>query len=300
VAPRPYWKGFLKLSLVSCAVALYPAIKTTEKIRFNTLNRATGNRVKRQFIDSVTGEVVEPEQQVKGFAVGRDEYVIVEDGEIDSIALESTQTVDIDRFVPKAEIDERYRDTPYYLAPDGKVAQEAFAVIREAMRSEGMVGIARVVIARRERILMLEPLGKGLLATSLRYAYELRPETSVFEDIADVDIDPEMLELAKDILRRKTGHFEPDKFEDRYENALIELVKSKQAGRPAKAAPAPARPSNVVNLMEALRRSLKAEEKAPATAPARSAQKKAAPVAASTATRSKRSGPSRSPARKKA
>jgi DNA end-binding protein Ku len=161
-----------------------------------------------------------------------------------------------------------------------------------------MVGIARVVMARRERILMLEPLGKGLLATTLRYPYELRPETSAFEDIADVTISPEMLDLAKDILRRKEGHFEPDRFEDRYENALIELTKSKQAGRPMKAAPAPSRPSNVVNLMEALRRSLKVEAKEPASAPPRSSQKKPAPIATTEAARGKRAA--KPAARKKA
>jgi DNA end-binding protein Ku len=284
---------------VSCAVALYTATKTTEKIRFNTLNRATGHRVKRQFVDSVTEEVVEPDQQVKGFAIGRDEYITIEDEELDAIALESTQTIDIDRFVPKSEIDERYRDTPYYIAPDGRVAEEAFAVIREAMRSEGMVGIAKVVIARRERILMLEPLGQGLLATTLRYAYELRSETSAFEDIPEVKISPEMLDLAKDIIRRKEGHFEPETFEDRYENALIELTRSKQAGRAPKTAPAAPPPSNVVNLMDALRRSLKAEEpKGAAAAPAgKKATARSEQVSPEPA-RKKR--PAKAPARKKA
>jgi DNA end-binding protein Ku len=289
MALRSNWKGYLKLSLVSCAVALYSAVKTTEKVRFNTLNRQTGNRVKRQFVDSVTEEAVDAEEQVKGYAVGRNDFVVVEDEELEAIALESTHTVDIERFVPKAEIDDRYRDNPYYIAPDDRVAEEPFAVIREAMRSQDMVGIARVVMARRERIMMLEPLGKGLLATTLRYPYELRAESTVFDEIAEVDVDPEMLDLAKDIIRRKAGHFQPEAFEDRYENALLELIRSKQAGQPPKATPAPSRPSNVVSLMDALRRSLEAEPKRRASegeAPAKRTR-----VAAATAPRgsSKRS-----------
>jgi DNA end-binding protein Ku len=157
MAPRSNWKGYLKLSLVSAAVAIYPATSTSEKVRFNTLNRATGNRLKRQMVDAVTEEIVESEDQVKGYAVSKGQYVMVEDDEIAGIAIESTHTIDIDRFVRKATIDDRYRDTPYYLAPDDRVGQEAFAVIRDAMARKKMVGIARVVMARRERVMMLEP-----------------------------------------------------------------------------------------------------------------------------------------------
>jgi DNA end-binding protein Ku len=229
-------------------------------VRFNTLHRATGNRLKRQMIDSETGDVVDSDDQVKGYAVGKDQYVIVEDEELASIAIESTRTVDIERFVPKASIDDRYRDTPYYLAPEDQVGQEAFAVIRDAMKQKKMVGIARVVMARRERIMMLEPFGKGLMGTTLHYPYEIRSEESVFEEIPDLKLPDQMVGLAEEIIDRMTGKFEPEKFEDRYENAIIELIRSKQAGLPAKVEKAPARATNVVNLMDALRRSVEGDQ----------------------------------------
>ena len=169
MAPRSNWKGYLKLSLVSASIAIYPATSSTEKVSFNTLNRATGNRLKRQMVDAVTGDVVESEEQVKGYAVGKDQYVTVEDDELANVAIESTHTVEIEKFVPKATIDGRYRDTPYYLAPEDKVGQEAFAVIRDAMKKK-RVGIARVVMARRERIMMLEAFGKGIMGTTLQRA----------------------------------------------------------------------------------------------------------------------------------
>jgi DNA end-binding protein Ku len=185
MTPRSNWKGYLKLSLVSAAVAIFPATTTSEKVRFNTLNRATGNRLKRQMVDAVTEEVVESEDQIKGYAVSKDQYVMVEDDEIAGIAIDSTHTIDVDRFVPKASIDDRYRDTPYYLAPDDRVGQEAFAVIRDAMARKKMVGLARVVMARRQRVMMLEPFGKGIMGTTLHYAYEVRGEDGVFEDTPD-------------------------------------------------------------------------------------------------------------------
>lgn len=259
MAPRSNWKGYLKLSLVSASIAIYPATSSAEKVRFNTLNRATGNRLKRQMIDSETGDVVESEDQVKGYAVGKDQYVVVEDEELASIAIDSTRTVDIERFVPKASIDDRYRDAPYYLAPEDQVGQEAFAVIRDAMKKK-MVGIARVVMARRERIMMLEPFGKGLMATTLLYPYEIRSEELVFEEIPELKLPDQMVGLAEEIIDRMTGKFEPDRFEDRYENAMIELIRSKQAGLPAKVEKAPARAANVVNLMDALRRSVEGDQ----------------------------------------
>jgi len=201
--PRSSWKGYLKLSLVSCPVALYPASTTTERIRFNTLNRKTGNRVKRQFIDAETGEVVENEDQVRGYEIARGQYIMIEDDELSAIAFESTHTIDIESFAPRSSIDERYLDTSYYIAPDDRVAQEAFAVIRETMRKKKMVGIARVVLQRRERILKIEPLGKGLLATSLRYGNEVRQADSYFEDVPDVMLSDEMIDLASHIIERK-------------------------------------------------------------------------------------------------
>jgi len=196
MAPRSNWKGYLKLSLVSASIAIYPATSASEKVRFNTLNRATGNRLKRQMVDAVTGDVVESEEQIKGYAVGKDQYVTVEDDELANIALESTRTVDIEKFVPKSSIDDRYRDTPYYLAPEDKVGQEAFAVIRDAMKKKKMVGIGRVVMARRERVMMLEPFGKGIMGTTLHYLYEIRGEEAAFEDIPEMNLPDQMVGLA--------------------------------------------------------------------------------------------------------
>ena len=272
MAARSIWKGYLKLSLVSCAVALYPATSSSSRIRFNTLNRKTGNRVQRQFIDPETGEAVEAEDQVKGYAVAKGSYVIVEDEEIDEVRIESNHTIEIESFVPRTEVDERYLDTPYYIAPDDRVAQEAFAVIRDAIRDKGMAGLARIVMARRERLLLLEPFETGLLGTTLHYAYEVRGADAVFDDIPEVKYPKEMRDLAGHIIDTKTGHFDPSKFEDRYENALLELVRSKQTGEPVKTKSAPP-PSNVVNLMDALRRSIEAEKPAAAPAAAKASAK---------------------------
>lgn len=255
MAPRPNWKGYLKLSLVSCPVALYPATSTSERISFRTLNRHTGNRVRRQFIDEVSGDPVEAKDQIKGYEIAKDEYVQIEDDEIKAVQLESTHTIDIERFVPRAEIDALYVDTPYFLTPTDKVGQEAFAVIRDALQSEEMVGLARVVLFRRERILMLQPRGKGIVATSLHFANEVHDAANYFDEIPDLNLPKQMLELAKHIIEKMTGKFEPEQFEDRYENALIELVRSKQKGTPIKAQPVQ-RQTNVINLMDALRKSV--------------------------------------------
>jgi DNA end-binding protein Ku len=263
MAPRPNWKGYLKLSLVSCPVALYPATTTSERVSFRTLNRATGNRVRRQFVDEQTGEPVETEDQAKGYEVAKGEYLVLEDDEIKAVQLESNHTIDIERFVPRADIDELYLDTPYYLAPTDRVGEEAFAVIRDAMRAEKVVGLARVVLFRRERVLMLQPRGKGLAATSLHFANEVHAAEGYFNEIPDMQLPKEMLELAKHIIDKMRGKFEPAQFEDRYETALIELIRSKQKGMPLKPQPTH-RQTNVVNLMDALRRSVEGE-KAPAS-----------------------------------
>jgi DNA end-binding protein Ku len=270
MAPRANWKGYLKLSLVSCAVALYPATSSSSRVRFHTLNRATGNRVKRQFIDPETGDPVENDEQVKGYEVGKGSYIVVDDEELETIRIESTHTIDIESFVPREQVDVRYLETPYYIAPDDKVAQEAFAVIRDAMREKGRAGVARVVIARRERMVLLEPLGKGILATLLRFPYEVRGEDAYFDDMPDLKLPAEMRDLAGHIIETKAADFDPSKFEDRYENAVVELIRSKQSGQPIKAPEAP-RPSNVVNLMDALRRSIDAE--GPAAAPKKAPSK---------------------------
>jgi DNA end-binding protein Ku len=255
MAPRPNWKGYLKLSLVSCPVALFPATTTSERVSFRTLNRATGNRVRRQFVDEQTGEPVETEEQVKGYEVGKGEFIQVEDDELKSIQIESNHTIDIERFVPRAEIDELYLDTPYYLTPTDRVGEEAFAVIRDAMRAEKMVGLARVVLFRRERLMMLEPRGKGIAATTLRFANEVHAAANYFDEIPDAAIPKEMLELAEHIIEKMTGKFQPEEFQDRYENAVIELIRSKQKGMPIKPQPTH-RQANVINLMDALRRSV--------------------------------------------
>jgi len=263
VAPRSNWKGYLKLSLVSASIAIYPATSFSEKVSFNRLNRKTGNRIKLQNVDAVTGETVTRDDMVKGYEVGKDQYVQVEDEELAEIAIESSHTVEIERFVPKASIDDRYRDTPYYLAPEDKVGQEAFAVIRDAMKKKKMVGIGRVVMARRERMMMLEPFEKGIMGTTLHYPYEIRSEEAVFEEIPEMKLPDQMIGLAETIIDKMTGEFEPEKFEDRYENAMIELIRSKQAGLPAPKEKPAARPANVVNLMDALRRSIEAGGREP-------------------------------------
>ena len=271
MAPRPNWKGYLKLSLVSCPIALYPATSAAERVSFRQVNRQTGNRLRQQLVDSVTGEPVNSENKGRGYEIGKGQFLVVEDGELEAIQVESTHTIEIDSFVPRDQIDERYLDSPYYIAPTDKIGQEAFAVIREAMRDKKMVGIGRVVIARRERVIMLESFGKGILGTTLRYPYEVREAESYFEDVPDIKLSDEIRELAAHILETKRADFDPAKFEDSYETALVAMLKSKQAGMPMKAE-APPRPTNVVNLLDALRRSIAAEK--PARAPSVSERRK--------------------------
>ena len=272
MAERTIWKGHIKLSLVSCAVGLFPSTTTGGKIRFNTLNRKTGNRVQRQFVDSETHEVVENDDQVKGFLVGKGNYIQVEDAELDALKVDSTHTIDIESFVPRSEVDERFFDTAYYIAPTDKVSNEAFCVIRDAIRDKGMAGIARIVLSRRERMILLEPLDEGLVGTTLLAADEVRDEDKVFDEIAEVKYPKEMKELASHIIESKAGHFDPKHFDDRYEVAVTDLLRSKQAGTAPKDE-APAKTSNVVNLMDALKRSISAEKSA-AEAPKAATRKK--------------------------
>ena len=239
MAPRANWKGFLRLSLVTCPVALYPATSDTEKVSFNQINRKTGHRIKYAKVDADTGEEVANEDIMKGYKIDTDTYIEVSKDELDDIALESTRTIEIDEFVPRSDIDSRYVIRPYYLVPDGKVGHDAFAVIRETIRSMDKVAIGRVVLTNREHIIALEPLDKGLMGTLLRYPYEVRSETEYFDDIQDVKITKDMLDLAKHIVEQKSGSFEPEQFEDRYEQALIDLINQKRNGlsTTAKAAP---------------------------------------------------------------
>ena len=262
MAPRANWKGFLRLSLVTCPVALFPATSDTEKVSFNQINRKTGHRIKYAKVDADTGEEVASEDIFKGYKVDTDTYIEVSKEELEDIALESTHTIEIDEFVPKADIDSRYLIRPYYLVPDGKVGHDAFAVIRETVRTMNKVAIGRVVLTNREHIIALEPLGKGLMGTLLRYPYEVRSEKEYFDDIQDVKVTRDMLDLAKHIVEKKSGEFEPEKFEDHYESALIDLINRKRSGirTPAKAAPKTG--GNVINLMDALKRSLANERQA--------------------------------------
>jgi DNA end-binding protein Ku len=257
VAPRAYWKGYLKLSLVSCPVALFPASSEREKISFNQINKKTGNRIRYRKVDAETGDEVDSSEIIKGYEVGKGQYIEIEPEELEAIAIESKRTIEIDEFVPKKEIDELYLNSPYYLAPDGEVGQQAFAVIREAIRKEGMVALGRVVFTSREHVIALEPRGKGLLGVTLRYPYEVRKEDEYFDDIPDEKIPKDMLELASHIVETKAGHFEPEKFEDQYEDALKELIQKKQSGQPIER-PERREPSKVINLMDALRRSVEA------------------------------------------
>jgi DNA end-binding protein Ku len=257
VAPRAYWKGYLKLSLVSCPVALFPASSEREKISFNQINKKTGNRIRYRKVDAETGGEVDSSDIIKGYEVGKGQYIEIEPEELEAIAIESKRTIEIDEFVPKKEIDELYLNSPYYLVPDGEVGQQAFAVIREAIRKEGMVALGRVVFTSREHVIALEPRGKGLLGVTLRYPYEVRKEDEYFDDIPDEKIPKDMLELASHIVETKAGHFEPEKFEDQYEDALKELIQKKQSGQPIER-PERREPSKVINLMDALRRSVEA------------------------------------------
>ena len=258
MAPRAYWKGYLKLSLVSCPIALYPATSAREKISFHQINKETGNRIKYRKVDAETGDEVEASDIIKGYQVGKGEYLEVEPEELEAIAIESTRTIEIDEFVPKKEIDQLYLDDPYYLVPDGQVGQQAFAVIREAISEEGMVALGRVVFTSREHVIALEPRGKGLVGITLRFPYEVRNEEDYFSDIPNERIPKDMLELASHIVKTKSGHFKPKQFEDHYEEALKELLKKKQAGEKIEA-PREREPAKVINLMDALRRSVEGE-----------------------------------------
>ena len=258
MAPRANWKGFLRLSLVTCPVALYPATSDSEKISFNQINKSTGHRIKYVKVDADTGEEVSNEDITKGFKVDTDTYVEVSKEELENIALESTRTIDINEFVPKQDIDPRYLIRPYYLRPDGKVGHDAFAVIRETIRSMNMVAIGTVVLTSREHIIALEPLDKGLMGTLLRYPYEVRDEKEYFDEVQDVKVTKDMLDLAKHIVNQKAADFEPEKFEDHYEEALTELINAKRNGRTISAKPRP-RADNVVNLMDALKKSIASE-----------------------------------------
>jgi DNA end-binding protein Ku len=254
MAYRPTWQGHLKLSLVTCPVALYTATDAGGDVHFNLINPETNNRIKMITTDPDTGPV-ERSKLVKGYEVAKDQYVLLTDEEIASVKLESTKTIDIERFVPAADIDRLYWDHPYFLAPDGKLAQEAFGVIRTAMEHAGKIALARIVLSTRERILALEPRGKGLVAYTLRAADEVRAPGEIFDAISDAKPDAGMIAIAEKIIAQKEGAFDPSQFVDRYEEALKALIDDKRGGQTSVAAPEP-EDTKVVDLMAALRASL--------------------------------------------
>src|SRR5262245_16740054 len=272
MAPRANWKGFLRLSLVTCPVALYPATSESEKISFNQLNRQTGHRIKYLKVDADTGDEVANEDIAKGYQLEKDQFIEVTKEELEEIALESTRTIEIDEFVDKSDIDPRYLIRPYYLRPDGKVGHDAFAVIRETIREMDKVAIGRVVLTNREHIIALEPMDKGLVGTLLRYPYEVRGEQEYFDEIQDVKVTKDMLDLAKHIVNQKSGNFDPERFEDYYETALIDLINRKRSGKPIIPKERP-RGENVVDLMKALRQSVGGAVAAETKAPKMSAKK---------------------------
>jgi DNA end-binding protein Ku len=280
VAPRANWKGFLKVGALSCPVALYTAVSTSERIAFHTLNRKTGNRVHREFIDAETGKPVEKDDQVKGYEINSGDYITLEPDEVASAVPDSDKTLTVEAFIACNDIDDVYLDRPYYLAPVDKGAQEAFALIREGLAKSKSAAFAKTVLFRRVRNLLIRPHNDGLIATTLNFDYEVRSAKEAFADMSDTKIEGEMLELAKHIINTKSGKFDPKSFDDRYEAALAELVKAKMEGRDFQITK-PKAPSKVVDLMDALRRSaegMKAPaKKAPARKPAAAKRAKAEP-----------------------
>jgi DNA end-binding protein Ku len=240
MAPRPAWKGYLKLSLVTCAIELTNVVTHAEKVSFRILNRKTGNTVKRIYVDAETGKPIEEGDEIKGYELDDGDFVHIEEDEIEAVQIESSHTMSLDGFVDKSSIEQIYLDTPYYVSPADKVSQEAFAVIRDAMAARKMAGLARIVLYQRERPIVIEPLGKGMVLTTLRYDDTVRRPATVFEDIAAAKTDKEMIDLAQHIIDGKKAKFDPSKFDDRYEDALLELIRAKKAGRKAPKAKASA------------------------------------------------------------
>lgn len=264
MAPRAYWKGYLRVSLVSCPIQLFPAISDRDKIRFHLINKKTGHRIKYCKLDAETGKQVDPEDIVMGYEAGRGQYVALTEEELKTIEIEGTHTIEIDQFVPRNEIDDLYLSRPYYMTPAGEIGRQAYVIIREAIRKEGMVALGRVVLTTREHVIAIEPRGNGLVGVTLRYPYEIRNERDYFGDLPEERVPREMLELARKLLAMKAGHFHPEQFEDHYERALRALIKRKQRGE--KIDKPKERPSaEVIDLMEALRQSATGGRSTPLT-----------------------------------
>lgn len=288
MAPRANWKGFLKLAELSCPVALYTAVSASERIAFHTINRETGHRVHRQFVDEETEEPVAPSDQVKGYEVAQGQYVVLEPEEIAAVVPESDKILAIEAFIDCGEIDDVYFDRPYYLAPSDPLAEEVFVLLREGMRKKKVAALARTVLFRRVRTLLIRAYDRGLIATTLNFDYEVRSAEEAFADIPEIKIEGEMLDLAKHIIETKRGRFDPRRFKDRYEAALAELVRAKREGKPV-SLPKPAPAAEVIDLMEALRRSAgvtapehkMASRRKTKAAPAKKTAAKATPSSAS-------------------
>ncbi|EJC83269.1 Ku protein [Rhizobium leguminosarum bv. trifolii WSM2297] len=264
MAPRYYWKGYLKLSLVTCPVAMTPATSESEKVRFHTLNRDTGNRVISQYVDSVTGKPVKDENEAKGYARGENDYVILTDDDLDRVALDTVKTIDIEKFVPANSIDWVYFEKPHYLTPDDAVGNEAFAVIRDAMKADKVVGVSKLVMGRRERAVILEPRDEGIVLWSLRFGDEVRPEESYFEDI-EAEADPDLIPLVQKLIKQKSARWSTNMVSDPIQASLLKLIEEKKKllkpKKTAKGKTATAPASNVVNIMDALKKSIQADLK---------------------------------------
>jgi DNA end-binding protein Ku len=300
MAPRASWKGYIKLSLVSCPVRLYPAVSANEKIRFNQLHKETHNRINMKPVDPELG-LVERADLVRGYEYEDKQYIIIEDEDLDAVRLESNHTLNIEAFVDANEVDVIYQDSPYYLAPDGAMAEETFAVLRDAMQAAGKVAIARLVMSSRERIVTIAPREKGMFVCTLRDNREVRATSTYFDEIPDVKTDPEMLQLAEKLIEQKVTHFDPKLYEDRYETALMEMIKEKLKGHKPIIAAAPER-GNVINLMDALKASLgQSKPAAPSKSKAEPAEKKtAAKPSLKQAVAASKAAAAKAPARKKA
>lgn len=261
MAIRPYWKGYLKLSLVTCGVQMVPATSESDRVRFHTLNRPTGNRVVSRYVDSITGKEVKEEDEVKGYPRGQNEYVMLEDEELENVALDSTKSIDISSFTPRDTIDWIWLDTPYYMSPNEQVGQEAFSVIRDAMEAQKMVGISRLVITRRERAAMLEPRGKGIVLWTLRYADEVRDAERYYEGIGNEKTDNDMMTLVKKLIKKQTCDWDTRMVLDPVQNRLLDIIDTRKKALKKRLNPKAKQKvsrssDNVIDIMDALRKSL--------------------------------------------
>ena len=277
MAQRPAWRGYLKLSLVTCAVELTGTTTESERVRFRILNQKTGNTVKRQYVDSTSGKPVAEDDQVRGYETGPDEFLLIEEDEIDAVQIESSHTLDLEGFVSKKDVPALYLDTPYYVTPADEVSREAFAVIRNAMAERKMAGLTRIVLYRREHPALIEPYEGGMLLTTLRYDTNVREEDSVFEGLGKIGFDPDMVEMAETMIDHKTMKFDPSTFDDRYEDTLLAMIRKKRKGKKAEIAKPAEPPSNVVNLFDALKRSLASEKKEGSCKPRKPASRAKSP-----------------------